>query len=254
MAETPPQIFDHDLYRLRRARIKNPEKFLLNEAQERLNDRLLDIRRSFKNPLVLNEIPDNETLPCTSQSHDLVISNLCLHRANDLPGLLAQIRHSLKPDGFFLGALFGGETLKELRSALSAAELSVRGGVSPRVVPFASLYDMAGLLQRAGFALPVADHEIITVSYPDIFRLMHDLRNMGETNILRRRSRLPLTRRILDETAALYKKSFAEKGGRLTATFEIIFLAGWAPHESQQKPLKRGSAEHSLTKALSDGA
>lgn len=253
MAEAP-RIFDARLRQLRRPRIDATARFLFEEVMERLEERLLDIRRDFKNPLVLDEIPDNETLAAEPQSHDLVISNLCLHWTNDLPGMLMQIRQALKPDGFFLGAIFGGETLKELRAALSAAELSVRGGMSPRVSPFASLYDMAGLLQRAGFALPVADHETITVSYPDIYKLMHDLRGMGETNALTRRSNLPLTRKIVAEAQAHYQQRFGETDGRLPATFEIIFLAGWSPHESQQKPLKRGSAEHSLAGILSNDA
>lgn len=248
-----PRIFDHSLRRLRRGRIDPAARFLFDEVRARLDDRLRDILREFRNPLVLDEIPEDEILAVAPQSHDLVVSNLCLHWANDLPGLLTQIRRALKPDGFFLGALFGGETLKELRAALSAAELSVRGGMSPRVSPFASLYDMAGLLQRAGFALPVADHETITVSYPDIRKLMRDLRGMGETSALSQRSRLPLTRGILEEAARHYRR-FSEEDGRLPATFEIIFLAGWTPHENQQKPLKRGSAVRSLTEILTDDA
>jgi SAM-dependent methyltransferase len=182
-------------------------------------------------------------------SQDLIVSLMSLHWANDLPGALSQIRHALKPDGLFLGTLLGAGTLKELRAVLTEAELEARGGAQARVSPFADGFDGAALLQRAGFALPVADVDRVTVRYPDLFALVHDLRAMGETNALAGPVR-PLTRGILARAAQLYSERFGGADGRLPATFEIVHLAGWAPHESQQKPLARGSAKMRLADAL----
>ena len=175
-------------------------------------------------------------------STDLIVSLMTLHWANDLPGALTQIRRALKPDGLFLGTLLGAATLKELRAVLTEAELAERGGAQARVSPFADGYDGAALLQRAGFALPVSDVDRVTVRYPDLFALVRDLRAMGETNQLAGIIR-PLTRGILLRAAALYVERFGDAEGRIPATFEIVNLAGWAPHESQQKPLPRGSAK-----------
>ena len=193
---------------------------------------------------------DEELLPFADDSFDLVVSNLNLHWVNDLPGALIQIRRVLKPDGLFLGAMLGEGTLAELREASMAAEIEVSGGVSPRLSPFADLRDAAGLLQRAGFALPVADVEPVTVSYENAFRLFADLRGMGETNATLARNPMPPPRALWAETTRLYAESFADADGRIPATFRIIHLLGWAPHDSQPKPLRPGSASSRLAEAL----
>lgn len=193
--------------------------------------------------------PGSAPLPLADQSVDVIVSLMTLHWANDLPGALAQIRRALKPDGLFLGTLLGAGTLKELRAVLTEAELQVRGGVQARVSPFADGFDGAALLQRAGFALPVSDVDRLTVRYPDMFALIRDLRAMGETNALTGSVR-PLTREIAGRAAALYAERHGDADGRISATFEIVHLAGWAPHESQQKPLPRGSAKMRLADAL----
>lgn len=258
--------------------------FLLTEVGERLADRLADVTRKF--PLALDLgcrsgllarllgerggietllqcdlsqrhagaarphgpafVADEELLPLRSQSLDAVLSNLSLHWVNDLPGTLTQIRDALRPDGLFVASLFGAGTLSELRTCLMEAELAESGGVSPRVSPFAGLRDAAGLLQRAGFALPVADGDTITVTYPDLFRLLGDIRGMGEANLLLDRLKHPTRRAIFARAAALYHERFADADGRLRATFQILFLTGWAPHESQQQPAKRGSGRTDL--------
>lgn len=193
--------------------------------------------------------PGAAALDVPDQSQDLIVSLMSLHWANDLPGALAQIRRALKPDGLFLGTLLGAGTLKELRGVLTEAELEARGGAQARVSPFADGFDGAALLQRAGFALPVADVDRVTVRYPDLFALVRDLRAMGETNVLAGPLR-PLTRGIAGRAAELYARRYGEADGRIPATFEIVHLAGWAPHESQQKPLPRGSAKMRLADAL----
>jgi SAM-dependent methyltransferase len=193
--------------------------------------------------------PGAAPLPVAEGSADLIVSLMTLHWANDLPGALTQIRRALKPDGLFLGTLLGAGTLKELRAVLTEAELELRDGASARVSPFADGFDGAGLLQRAGFALPVADVDRVTVRYSGLAALVRDLRGMGETNVLAGPIR-PLNRSILTRAASLYAERYAEADGRIPATFEIIHLAGWAPHESQPKPLKRGSAKVRLADAL----
>lgn len=193
--------------------------------------------------------PGAQPLPLPDQSQDLIVSLMSLHWANDLPGALAQIRRALKPDGLFMGTLLGAGTLRELRGVVTQAELDVRGGAQARVSPFADGFDGAALLQRAGFALPVSDVDRVMVRYPDMLALVRDLRAMGETNVLAGSSR-PLTRAIVARAAALYGEEYAGPDGRVPATFEIIHLAGWAPHESQQKPLPRGSAKVRLADAL----
>jgi SAM-dependent methyltransferase len=189
-------------------------------------------------------------IPLEPESIDLAVSLLSLHEANDLPGALIQIRRALRPDGLFLGAIAGGGTLAELREALLAAETEIYGGASPRVAPFTDVRDAGALLQRAGFALPVADVEPLTVRYDSIFALMRDLRAMGAANALIARSRRPGSRRLFARAAEIYKERFSDPDGRVRATFSIVWMSGWAPHASQQKPLKRGSAEVSLTKVL----
>jgi SAM-dependent methyltransferase len=193
---------------------------------------------------------DPELAPFRDASFDLIVSNLVLHWAADLPGALVQLRRVLKPDGLLLAAMLGGQTLVELRTALFEAELAEEGGVSPRVSPAVELGDAAALLQRAGFALPVADSEAITVSYPDALALMRDLRGMGETNALSARRREFMRRTTLARAALIYAERFGDAEGRIPATFEVLFLCGWAPHPSQPTPLPRGSATARLADAL----
>jgi SAM-dependent methyltransferase len=193
---------------------------------------------------------DEEALPFGDGTLDLVVSALALHHVNDLPGTLVQIRRALKPDGLFVAALFGGETLTELRQSFAAAESEIDGGVSPRVAPFADLRDLGALLQRAGFALPVTDVDRVGVRYDSAFELMSDLRRMGATNALIARRRQPLRRATVTRMAELYGQRFADADGRLRATFEVVWLSGWAPHPSQQQPLKPGAAKSRLADAL----
>lgn len=195
-------------------------------------------------------VADEERLPFAPASLDLVVSALALHWTNDLVGALVQIRQALKPDGLFLGAILGGATLTELRQALTSAELELRGGAGPRVSPFADAYDAAGLLQRAGFALPVADVDRVTVTYAHLLALLADLRFMGETNVLVEGAEQPLSRAIVGRAAEIYAERFARPNGRLVATFEVITLTGWAPHPDQPKPLRPGSAQTRLADAL----
>jgi SAM-dependent methyltransferase len=196
---------------------------------------------------------DEEALPFRDQSLDLVASALALHSVNDLPGTLVQIRRALKPDGLLLAAILGGLTLQELRFALLAAEEETTGGASPRVAPFAEVQDLGALLQRAGFALPVVDAETVSVTYSDPLALMHELRAMGATNVLHTRSRKPMRRATLLRALAIYQERFGLANGRVPATFEIITMTAWAPHESQQKPLAPGSARMWLAEALQPG-
>jgi SAM-dependent methyltransferase len=283
-----PRVFDRYLLRTRRRRAAalGPATFLIDRVADDLADRLSAVLRSF--PIAidlgtptaavlhalaatdavgtviavdaaadhLNQWPglkvraDADALPFRDASLDLVVSGLALQFVNDLPGTLVQVRRALKPDGLFLAALIGGDTLTELRQSFAAAEAEVEGGVSPRVAPFADLRDLGGLLQRAGFALPVADVDRLVVRYPSPFALMDDLRRMGATNALAERRRVPLRRATLMRMAEIYAARFADTDGRVRATFEIVWLSGWTPHESQQKPLAPGSAAHRLADAL----
>jgi SAM-dependent methyltransferase len=193
---------------------------------------------------------DEEWLPFANETLNLVTCPLSLQWVNDLPGTLAQITRALAPDGLLLAALFGPDTLRELREALTEAEIEFRGGASPRIAPFIELRDLGGLLQRAGLALPVSDTDRLTVAYPSMFELMADLRAMGAANTLVERSRLPLTRAILGRAAEIYAERFSRTDGRVVATFEIITATGWKPHDSQQKPLRPGSAQARLADAL----
>jgi SAM-dependent methyltransferase len=195
-------------------------------------------------------VADEERLPFREASLDLAVSLLSLHWTNDLVGALVQVRRALKPDGLFIGALFGGATLTELRQALLIAESEIGRAVGPRVSPFADGFDGAALLQRAGFTLPVADVDRVTVRYEHPIRLMADLRAMGETSVLADGARAPLSRAVLARTAEVYAERFALPDGRIPATFEIVTLTGWAAHESQQQPLKPGSAKMRLADAL----
>ncbi|TVR06046.1 MAG: methyltransferase domain-containing protein [Salinarimonadaceae bacterium] len=195
-------------------------------------------------------VADEEALPFAHERFDLATSLLSLQAVNDLPGALVQIRRALKPDGLFVGCLLGGASLTELRQSFMEAEAEVEGGASPRVAPFVDVRELGGLLQRAGFALPVTDVEPVTVRYADPFALMRDLRAMGLTNALVARRRTPLRRATLMRAAAIYAERFADPDGKLRATFELVWLSGWAPHESQQKPLRPGSAKARLADAL----
>lgn len=193
---------------------------------------------------------DEEALPFAGESFDLVVSGLALQFVNDLPGTLLQVRRLLKPDGLLLAAMLGGITLTELRTAMIAAEEEIEGGASPRVAPFADVRDLGALLQRAGFALPVADSETVTVTYADPLALMRELRAMGAANALLARKKSPLRRVTLARALEIYADRFGIANGRIPATFEIITLTAWAPHESQQKPLQPGSANVRLAEVL----
>lgn len=198
----------------------------------------------------LGVVADEEALPLRDDSVDLIVSTLSLHLTNDTPGTLVQARRALKPDGLMLAALLGGDTLHELRTALLVAETEVLGGASPRVCPFVDIRDAGALLQRAGLALPVTDQDRIVVRYGSMFELMRDLRQMGMANMLAERSRRPTPRRLFFRAAEIYAERFADPDRRLRATFDVVYLSGWKPHESQQKPLRPGSAKASLADAL----
>lgn len=240
---TAPRIFDSRAIALHRARAERlgGDRFLEREAEDALEERLAATTRRFENVLRL-EWDEHEIVQGEDGACDLVISVLALHAVDDLPGVLRQVRNKLKPDGLFLAAMFGGETLRELREAFAAAEIETTGGVTPRVAPFADVRDLGGLLQRAGFALPVADVERTTVRYGDLSRLVRDLRAHGQTNALVERSRKPPSRATLAALVAAYNP--------VVATFDIVYLTGWAPHDSQQKPLRPGSAKARLSEAL----
>jgi SAM-dependent methyltransferase len=197
---------------------------------------------------------DDDVLALSPGAHDLVIHALCLHWANDPVGQLVQCRRALRPDGLFLGVLFGGQTLAELRTCLAEAEVAQTGGLSPRVLPMGEIRDLGGLIKRAGLALPVADSSTRTVTYADAHRLMADLRAMGEGNALAQRLRRPTGRRLFAQAAAQYRAAYPAEGGRVRATFEMIFLTGWAPDPSQQQPLRPGSAVQRLADALRPAA
>ncbi len=195
-------------------------------------------------------VADEEALPVADGALDLIVSLLSLQFVNDLPGAFAQIRRALKPDGLFLAAMVGGASLTELREAFAIAEAETTGGISPRVAPFVDVRDLGGLLQRAGFALPVTDVDRITVRYSSPFALFADLRRMGAANALSERRRVPLRRATLMKAAEICAQRFSDPDGRVRATFEIVWLSGWVPHESQQKPLRPGSAKMRLADAL----
>jgi SAM-dependent methyltransferase len=267
-----PHLIDRDALRARQARARRgePVTFLLERAAEDMQERLQAVLRDFKDVADIWTAADispamsqatsitrigmfdaaDETLPLAPQSIDLALSVLALHFANDLPGVLAQIRRALRPDGLFLASLLGGDTLIELRQAFAAAEAECEGGLSPRVLPFADLRDLGALLQRAGFALPVADADTVSVTYADPIALMRDIKGMGASNMLAERRRVPVTRGLLMRAAEIYAERFGLDNGRVPATFEILTLTAWAPHESQQKPLKPGSAQARLADAL----
>ena len=270
----PPILFDRALLHARQTRAEKlgPATFLLDRIAGEMAERLHAVLREFAQAadigtpgatlreatrarvgsIVRVDLPDTETQPLALQpaSIDLAMSALAFQFVNDLPGVLAQIYRALKPDGLLMAALLGGDTLTELRQCFAAAEADIEGGVSPRVAPFADLRDVGALLQRAGFALPVTDVDRIVVRYDNAFALMHDLRRMGATNILVERRRMPTRRATMLRMAEIYRERFSDADGRIRATFDLIWLSGWAPHESQQQPLKPGSAKASLAAAV----
>lgn len=221
----------------------------LGAAAGRVETRLLESSPAMAG-LSGADIWAGETLPLAEGKADLAISSLVLHHLNDPVGHLIQLRRALRPDGFFLGALFGGQTLNELRSALAEAEAEISGGLSPRVAPMAEIRDLGGLLQRAGFVLPVADSEPLTVTYPSALHLMRDLRAMGETNVVRARRKVPMRREMLSRACEIYQQTFPAAGGGIRATFDVIFLTGWSPGPDQPQPLRPGSAKTRLAEAL----
>lgn len=243
-----PRALAHN--QARAARHRDTHGFLNDWVQKDIDARLELIKRDFVETLRIGPDEEDSKLPDQTAQHDSIFSVLNLHSSPDLPGVLQRINLALKPDGLFIGALFGGETLHELRACLMQAELAVTGGVSPRILPFATKQQMGALLQRAGFALPAVDSDILTVTYSDAYALMRDLRFMGESNVMAARNKAYAGRALFAETDRLYKEQFAEEDGRIRASFEIIFLIGWAPHDSQQKPLRPGSAEKSLSDVL----
>lgn len=282
-----PDIFDHDVLAQRRQRARAAAKehdFLLHRVADDFAERLSIVKRQF--PLAVDigahhgvvadklqghagiesmlEVSDLavvdtsrnrvvaslETIPLAPQSFDLAVSALSLQLVNDLPGVLTQIRAALRPDGFFLAAMLGAETLHELRHAWMLAEEEVTGGVSPRVAPFADVRALGGLMQRAGFALPVVDSEIVTARYASPLVLMREVKGMGASNMLTARRRVPVTRGLLRRANEIYAEHFSDADERVRATFEIITLTGWAPHESQPKPLRPGSAQMRLADVL----
>ena len=285
----PVQIFDRRLLIARRNRVADTaadHEFLLARVADDLTERLGAINRTFPNAASvgayhgllgrrLRRLPgirtvtdvepaarllaqcdgerlaaDEEALPFAEGSLDLIVSALSLQHVNDLPGALVQMRRALKPDGLMLAALLGGSTLAELRTAFLVAEAETLGGASPRVAPFADVRDLGGLLQRAQFALPVVDSDTVTVTYASPLALMRDLRAMAATSVLIARRKVPLRRATLARAIEVYTERFGLPGGRVPATFEIVTLTGWAPHESQPKPLRPGSAQARLADAL----
>lgn len=265
--ENPNKLFDPkalSLHRTRAVRFDNAAWFLHEFAADCIHERLQDVNRTFTKPAFVGwnpdiwqktlgwdaiSVPDAEIIALKQQSHDLVINGLTLHWANDLVGQLVQMRRALRPDGLMIAAMFGGQTLNELRTAFAEAEACVEGGISPRVAPMGEIRDLGALLQRAGFALPVADSVTLNVEYDTPVHLMNDLRHMGETNALisRRRS---LRRETLAKAADIYSANYQSAAGRICATFELVFLTGWAPSDNQQKPLRPGSAQQKLADAL----
>jgi NADH dehydrogenase [ubiquinone] 1 alpha subcomplex assembly factor 5 len=285
----PGRPFDRRLLRMRRDRAAagfDRVSFLLQTAAEQLVDRLADTTRRFDRALVLGAhsglvtpllaatgkvgaiissdaslrmtargsgmrlVADEEALPFADAAFDLIVSPLVLHWVNDLPGALVQCRRCLRPDGLFLAALLGGDTLAELREATLVAESEVTGGAAPRVAPFAAVRELGGLLQRAGLALSVADSDRLAVRYRDPFALMSEIRAMGGANAPATGPGRPMRRDVLQRTAEVYADRFADPDGRIRATFEIVYLTGWAPHESRPRPLAPGSARTRLADAL----
>ncbi len=269
------EVFDKHLVRHNRCRSAvrlNDHRFIFEWSMKEISSRLDLIKRDFQSVLQVGAraprysdtvtlidmtpdlgvdiIADEEFLPISWASQDLVLSPLSLHSVNDLPGALVQVSKTLKPDGLFMGALFGGETLYQLRESMQQAELNLYGGMSPRVSPFADMQQMGALMQRAGFALPVVDSEKIQVGYNSLQKLLHDLRYMGEGCALVNRSKKVMSKKYWDAVENYYKQHFSDENDRLNATFEVIFVSGWSPHDSQQQALRPGSADNRLSDVL----
>lgn len=259
-----PQIVDRKTLKTRRKRAKTDALFLQQTAIDEVQDRISMVNRTFTDLAVVTPYPeiwqaafpaatvveDADTLDLSPNQYDLVVHGLSLHWANDPVGQIIQCRRALKEDGFFLAVLLGGQTLSELRIALSQAEAVVTGGLSPRIAPMAEIRDLGALLQRSGLNLPVADSFTLTASYRDLVHLMHDLRDMGETNALTDRLRRPTRREVFAQANDIYRAHFPDSDGRIKASFELITLTGWSPSDSQPKPLRPGSAQARLADAL----
>lgn len=260
---TAPTLTDRAALARNRKRAKTDALFLHDTIADELHDRLGEVNRTFKSIGIVTGFPDHwaqhfpdativaddDTLALQPQSYDLILHVMALHWANDPVGQLVQCRHALKPDGLLLCSLLGGQTLNELRTSLAQAEANITGGLSPRIAPMGEIRDLGALLQRAGFALPVADGTPLKVTYETPFHLMRELRHMGEGNALDARIKHPTRRGVLTEAAAIYQDSFAD-GDRIKATFEVITLTGWAPSEDQPKALRPGSATTRLADVL----
>lgn len=266
--QSPPNLFNRNILVQRRTRASGfgaTGDFLHIEIADQISERLQEVKKSFtdgviigpkaelwvetlKKPALLT-VPDTETLNIPENSFDLAIHGLALHWANDPVGQLVQMRRALKPDGLMVAAMFGGETLHELRTSFAEAESEIEGGISPRIAPMGEIRDLGGLIQRAGLALPVADSVKLNVTYKTPLHLMKDLRAMGETNVMSARRKTPLRRATLMRAMEIYVQNFSV-GDRINATFEIVFLTGWAPSENQPKPLRPGSATTKLADAL----
>lgn len=260
-----PRLTDRDtLMRHRFRAARQPAFFLHEEAADEIKERLTEVNKSFTHPALVGHISpdfahlfpgvtpvdDTPDLSLMRSEHDLVIHSFGLHWADDPVGQLVQSRMALQPDGLFLAVMFGGSSLQELRACLAEVETRRYGGLSPRVLPMADLRDLGGLLQRAGFALPVADSRKLLVRYKSVAQLVRDLRGMGETNALAARHKTQLTRTFWSDVDALYRENFSDDDGYLTATFELVYLTGWCPSETQQKPLQPASAKSRLADAL----
>ncbi|MBD3801769.1 MAG: methyltransferase domain-containing protein [Thioclava sp.] len=263
--DTPPLLTDREaLIRHRQRAARAPELFLHEDAAAELDERLQEVNRTFTAPALIAAFPepwleilpnakvvsDDEVLDLEEGAHDLVVHAMGLHWANDPVGQMVQAARALKPDGLFLGVMFGGQTLTELRAGLAQAEAAITGGLSPRVLPMGEIRDLGALIQRAGFALPVADAVTRKVTYETPLRLLSDLRAMGETNALASRNRRFLRRDVLAEALRLYVETYQETDGRVRATFEMVWLTGWKPHPDQPKPLRPGSAAQRLADVL----
>jgi SAM-dependent methyltransferase len=258
------QLTDRTALKRNRSRASSDALFLHEHTADELQERLNEVNRTFTSVAIVTGfpdfwgqrypdaliVPDDDTLDLAPGTFDLILHTMCLHWANDPVGQLVQARHGLKPDGLLLCTFLGGQTLHELRSALAEAETAVTGGLSPRIVPMGEIRDLGGLLQRAGFALPVADSTPIKASYANAFHLMHDLRKMGENNALTGRIKYTTRRNVLTEAASIYADNFRNDDNRVDATFEIITLTGWAPSADQPQPLRPGSATTRLADVL----
>jgi SAM-dependent methyltransferase len=266
-----PTLFDEHQYleRLKRAKRLGGADFLTQRAHDELHERLANILRKFDvvadigTPIHINsQLPDvseflyvspqnsTQALPLKSAHYALITSLMALHCVNDLPGVFIQIRRALRPDGLFMACIPAGKTLYELRTVLEIAESEITNGVSPRVFPFADIKDFGSLLQRANFTLPVTDSESVIVRYDNMFTLMYDLRKMAATNILSSRLKHPTRKAVFKRASELYAERFSDSDGRIRATFEFVWVSGWAAHESQQKPIKPGTAKQKLADAL----